>query len=385
MRPDAAADVLRLPAGIDMDDARLIDRLQRSVPLSERPFSDIAAESELTESQVIDRLGRLLETGVLTRFGPLFHIERAGGQFILAALAVPEVRYDKVSALVNALPEVAHNYRRDHALNMWFVVAAETPEAAWAACDQIEAATGLPVHAFPKEREYFVGLYLPLIPDSRQDLLAFPRAEERGGEGLPPSHTGARLRSGQATLLADRVSPHPYLPPAREGAERRPSLPLTDFDRQLIAATQAGLPLVPRPYDSVAALLGVTGAQVRGRLAELLAAGVVRRIAAVPNHYRLGYVANGMSVWDVDDARVDRLGELLGSQPAVSHCYRRPRKAGVWRYNLFAMLHGHTRDEVLAQAGHVAALLGPACRAHDVLFSSAILKKTGLRLRQPTE
>ena len=110
---------------------------------------------------------------------------------------------------------------------------------------------------------------------------------------------------------------------------------------------------------------------------------MVRRIAAVPNHYRLGYVANGMSVWDVEDAEVDRLGALIGSQPAVSHCYRRPRKAGVWRYNLFAMLHGHTREEVLAQAEQVAALLGPARRAHDVLFSSAILKKTGLRLRQP--
>ncbi|MFD1709495.1 Lrp/AsnC family transcriptional regulator [Ottowia flava] len=157
---------------------------------------------------------------------------------------------------------------------------------------------------------------------------------------------------------------------------------MSDDDRALIAATQAGLPLVARPYDSVAALLGTTGAAVRQRLADLLAAGVVRRVAAVPNHYRLGYVANGMSVWDVDDAEVDRLGELLGSQPAVSHCYRRPRKAGVWRYNLFAMLHGHSRDEVLAQAEAVAQLLGPACRAHDVLFSSAILKKTGLRLRQ---
>ncbi|MFT3780267.1 MAG: Lrp/AsnC family transcriptional regulator [Ottowia sp.] len=157
---------------------------------------------------------------------------------------------------------------------------------------------------------------------------------------------------------------------------------LTEFDRQLMAATQAGLPLVPRPYDTVAALLGCGGARVRERLAELLAAGVVRRIAAVPNHYRLGYAANGMSVWDVQDEQVDRLGELIGSQPAVSHCYRRPRKAGVWRYNLFAMLHGHTREEVLEQAEAIAALLGPACRAHDVLFSSAILKKTGLRLRQ---
>ena len=158
---------------------------------------------------------------------------------------------------------------------------------------------------------------------------------------------------------------------------------LTDFDRALIAATQGGLPLVARPYEAVGAMLGVSGEQVRQRLSSMLESGLIRRIGAVPNHYRLGYVANGMSVWDVDDSDVDRLGALIGSQPAVSHCYRRPRKDGVWRYNLFAMLHGHTREEVLAQAEQVAALLGPARRTHDVLFSSAILKKTGLRLRQP--
>ena len=346
LNPDAPIPAaVRLPAGIDLESAQLIDRLQRALPLTERPFADVARELRLNEGQVIERLDRLLSGGVLTRIGPLFHIERAGGQFILAALQVPAARYDEVAALVNALPEVAHNYRRDHELNMWFVVAAETPEAAWAACDHIEAATGLPVHAFPKEREYFVGLYLPLLSAAPQ--------------------LGADVSTAAAV-------------PTRMAAP----VALTEFDRQLIAATQAGLPVVPRPYDSVAALLGVSGEQVRQRLGELLAAGVVRRIAVVPNHYRLGYVANGMSVWDVDDAEVDRLGELLGGQPAVSHCYRRPRKPGVWRYNLFAMLHGHTRAEVLAQAEHVAALLGPACRAHDVLFSSAILKKTGLRLRQ---
>ena len=330
----------RLPAGIDLDDARLIDRLQQSLSLTERPFADVGAELRLTESDVIERLQRLLHNGVLTRFGPLFHIERAGGRFILAALQVPEARYAEVTALVNDLPEVAHNYRREHQLNMWFVVAAETPEVAWAACDRIQAVTGLPVHAFPKEREYFVGLYLPLLATA-----------ERTPRAAPP-------------------------------AQPSPALRLTEFDRELMATTQAGLPLLPRPYDNVAAMLGRSGAEIRARLAELLAAGVVRRIAAVPNHYRLGYTANGMSVWDVDDAHIDRLGELVGSQPAVSHCYRRPRKDGVWRYNLFAMLHGHTRADVLSQAEAVRALLGPACRAHDVLFSSAILKKTGLRLRQ---
>lgn len=158
---------------------------------------------------------------------------------------------------------------------------------------------------------------------------------------------------------------------------------LDDFDRALIAATQRGLPLVPRPYDAVGAQLGVPGAQVRERLAQLLETGLVRRIGAVPNHYRLGFVANGMSVWNVDDDQVDALGERIGQLPGVSHCYRRPRRLPAWPYNLFAMLHGRTRAEVKQQAVQLQHLLGNACHGHDILYSTAILKKTGLRLNTP--
>jgi DNA-binding Lrp family transcriptional regulator len=125
---------------------------------------------------------------------------------------------------------------------------------------------------------------------------------------------------------------------------------LSDADRRLVAATQGGLPLVARPYEAVGAMLGETGEAVRARLEALLASGVVRRIGAVPNHYRLGYTANGMSVWDVDDAQVDALGERIGALPGVSHCYRRPRHGAEWPYNLFAMLHGRSRAEVEQQA-----------------------------------
>ena len=157
---------------------------------------------------------------------------------------------------------------------------------------------------------------------------------------------------------------------------------LDDFDRALMAATQGGLPLVPRPYDAVGERLGVSGQQVRERLAQMLETGLIRRIGAVPNHYRLGFTANGMSVWDVDDALVDQLGERIGQLPGVSHCYRRPRRLPTWPYNLFAMLHGRTRAEVEQQAVQLRELLGTACRGHDILYSTAILKKTGLRLKE---
>lgn len=150
---------------IETADLRLIDHLHGGLPLSDRPFADVGAALGMSEDEVLARLQRLLAQGVLTRFGPLFHIERAGGRFVLAALEVPEERFDEVTAIVNALPEVAHNYRREHAFNMWFVTATDSPAAASAALARIEALTGLEVHAFPKEREFFVELRLPMQLD----------------------------------------------------------------------------------------------------------------------------------------------------------------------------------------------------------------------------
>lgn len=151
-------------------------------------------------------------------------------------------------------------------------------------------------------------------------------------------------------------------------------------DRRLMVATQAGLPRVPRPYDALGDRLGIAPEEVLRRLQRMLDCGVIRRIGAVPNHYAIGYTANGMSVWDVDDSRVDALGAQVGALEFVTHCYRRPRRLPDWPYNLFAMVHSQNRDEVAARVAQIAALLGDACRTHDVLYSSAILKKTGLRI-----
>jgi DNA-binding Lrp family transcriptional regulator len=151
-------------------------------------------------------------------------------------------------------------------------------------------------------------------------------------------------------------------------------------DRRIIAATSSGLPLVSAPYAEVAGWLGLTEGEVLARVGAMQASGVIRRVALAPNHYALGMTANGMSVWDVDDATVDDLGPQIGALDFVSHCYRRPRALPDWPYNLFAMLHGTTRDEVEEKRTKVAALLGPACRGHDILYSTRILKKTGMRL-----
>ena len=151
-------------------------------------------------------------------------------------------------------------------------------------------------------------------------------------------------------------------------------------DRRLVIATQNGLPLVARPYHQIAEAIGIPPEDVMARLTRLLESGAIRRIGAVPNHYAIGYTANGMSVWDVPDERIDELGVRVGGLDFVTHCYHRPRRLPEWPYNLFAMVHGGSRTEVLAKVVAIAEIIGTDYRSHDVLFSTAILKKTGIRM-----
>jgi DNA-binding Lrp family transcriptional regulator len=166
----------------------------------------------------------------------------------------------------------------------------------------------------------------------------------------------------------------------KQTSESGHNIHLDEIDRKIIQITQSGLPLVPRPYDDIAEKIGVSTDEVLKRMHNMQQYGIIRRIAAVPNHYALGYKANGMTVWDVPDDRIDELGKRVGALEFVSHCYHRPRYLPGWRYNLFAMVHAHTREEALGQVSRIADLLGEDCRGHDVLFSTRILKKTGMRL-----
>jgi len=152
------------------------------------------------------------------------------------------------------------------------------------------------------------------------------------------------------------------------------------LDRALVKATQGGLPLVARPYEAIARQLGIAQDEVLAGLERMLADGRIRRIGAVPNHYALGYTANAMSVWDVADEAVDALGREIGALPFVTHCYRRPRRLPDWPYNLFAMVHGRSRTDSAVKIELIRAALGPSLRAGDVLYSTRILKKTGLRI-----
>lgn len=318
----------------------LINRYQGGFPLLDtRPFRTMAKALGGDEAEVLATIRELVDDGHLSRFGPIYDASRLGGGQTLAALEVPERCFDAVSSAVNALPAVAHNYRRDHPLNMWFVVASPRQQEIAEALSRIEHDTGLRVFNFPKLHEFYLGLWLQMDSDG-----------------------------------SIRTVPVPLSSVSRPGQD------LDAVDLRIVVATQDGLPLAEDPVGVVAEQLKLDRQAIIKRLQAMLESGAIRRIGAVPNHYRLGLRGNGMTVWDVPDEMAVALGEQVGKLDFVSHSYLRPRYPGIWPYNLFAMVHGHDRNEVLEKTTRVEAILAPYCQAHDVLFSSAVLKKTGLRL-----
>ena len=278
--------------GLDDLDRAILNAAQEDLPLTHRPFAALAGRLNIDEAEVLARLRRMKEAGIITRFGPFFDAAAMGGAFCLCAMAVPEDEFETVMTKVNARPEVAHNYER---------------------------------------------------------------ADRSGRRGDRAGNRADGPSFPETARVLHRIS------------GRRMTLDRTD--RDIVAALQEGLPLVAEPYAQVAADLGMDEAVL------------IRRLDAM-NHYRLGMTANGMTVWDVEDSQVTELGALVGALPFVTHCYERPRALPDWPYNLFAMVHGATRDEVEEKRARIAALLGGACRAHDILYSTRILKKTGLRLRR---
>lgn len=316
-----------------------INQFQGGFPIAGRPFHGVAARLGMQEAVLIQTVQQLLDDQLLSRFGPLYDAARLGGGVTLAALGAPEADFERVARLVNRLPAVAHNYRREHALNMWFVVASEEEQGVDECLETIAAQTGLRVYSFPKLHEFYLGLWL-----------------EFDGEG------------GVKTV------------PVPASASAGQDWSVDTLDRRIVAATQAGLPPVVEPYAQLAANLGIAADELMRAMRRLLSAGVIRRIGAVPNHHRLGLRGNGMTVWDVPDELAMSLGERVGVLDFVSHAYLRPRYEGVWPYNLFAMVHGRDRQEVLQKSAQLRQVLGEDVRGHDVLFSTAVLKKTGLRL-----
>jgi len=347
-------------------DRAVINAFQGGFPAVERPFEPAARALrergiDMDAGELLGRIRSLDADGTLTRFGPLINAEEIGGRATLVATHAPEDRFEEIAEQVNSHDEVAHNYEREHPhLNMWFVVsvagdtaggpgtddAATARERVRAVLDAIEAETGQETYNLPKQREFRVEAKFLVdgpIPEGDVDLSAL-------GPALSPTGRTA----------------------------------LTPAELDLVLEIQDGLPLTGTPYRDVADAIDREVGWVLATIKRFEAEGKIRRIGVVPNHYALGYTENGMTVWDVPDDLVAEVGPAVASMEFVTHCYERPRHEGVWPYNFFAMTHGRTEAESQRRIEQVRETMETFWDVGeddwDTLFSTRILKKTGIRL-----
>lgn len=315
---------------LDLLDRRLLDGWQRDLPLTRRPFRSIGDALGVTEADVLVRLERLLVSGAIGRIGGICRPNTLAAS-TLASIAVPEERIDSVAAAVSAEPGVNHCYLREDAWNLWFVATAPDRAGVTAALDRIGRQTGLDV------------LDLPLVTAYHIDLGFSLEGVER---------------------------PKPIAPPAR------PDMLMLE-DRALIAQLCAGLPPVARPFAAVAGALHRPEADVLWRMRTLLAAGILTRVGLIVRHRPLGWRANAMAVWRVDEDRIDGVGGRLGAEPDVTLCYRRRPDRKYWPFNLYCMVHGRSRQETLAALDRAAKAAGLARLARRVLFSTRCFRQQG--------
>ena len=335
---------LVLPEALDATGFRLLNEWQRDFPLVSRPFARIAGEVGASEEAVLAAYRQMMAQGLVSRVGAVFAPRRLGAS-ALAALAAPPERLEEVAARVTREAAINHNYQREHRYNLWFVVTAASRAQLDEVVAGIERDTGCAVIVLPLEEEFHIDLGFDL---------------KAGGAGRR-SHAGPR--AGEPIALGN----------ADGGCE------LPAVERQLIGALQGGLALEARPFATLAARVGLTEDAVISCIARWVDEGLIRRFGVVVRHHELGLEANAMCVWDVPDAEVSALGRRLAQEAAVTLCYRRSRVLPDWPYNLFCMIHGSAREEVLAARDDLAVRLGLDRHPHAVLFSCRRFKQTGAR------
>ena len=318
---------------------RLLNDFQRDFPLTPRPFEVIAARLGVSEGVVLAELEQLIAGGKVSRVGATFVPGRIGAA-TLAAMSVPRERLQRVAELVSSHPEVNHNYEREHHYNLWFVITGPDERRVEAVVGEIErAALCGRVLSLPMLEPYHIDLGFDVSAAAGSRL--FPRRD-------------AEWTQRQAVALA----------PA---------------ERTLAAALQDGLPCVTAPYTVLAQQAGMTEAAVIATLGCWLESRVISRLGIIVRHHELGYTANAMVVWDVPDPEVRAAGRRAAAASCVTLCYQRLRALPDWRYNLYCMIHGTERDEVLGEIAALRANCDLMQYPFEVLFSRQRFKQRGAR------
>ncbi len=331
---DAASDPLT---------AQLLNEMQERFPLVAHPYATLGERIGLDESATFARATAACEAGLVRRVGPIFDTRSLGYASSLVAMRTTAEGQGRAAAVINAHRGVSHNYVREHEFNLWFTIAVPPGADIEAHVDEIRRLAGADrCWMLPTLRLFKIGMVLDM--------------------------TGKRRR--------------PRARPAYAGRERDRAIraQVDEDDRAFIRASQQDWARSPDPFMAIARVLGWDQARVIERAQALQASGHLRRFAAILNHRRAGFAANGMTAWAVPEELIDEVGRLFASYAEVTHCYLRPTYPD-WPYNIFAMLHGRTRPEVERFVRKLMTESG--LDAPQVLFSTVELKKERLRYFTP--
>lgn len=325
---------------MDIIDRRLLDQIQRSFPIEERPYAVLAERLGLREEEVLSRIATLKARRLVRQISAIFNTGALGYQSSLVAMAVPETDVERAAEVVGAYPGVSHNYLRPAPFNMWFTIAVPPGKL----LDKVVAhlgrkAGGWPTLILPAVKKYKLAVVLDVLEDAETDTVLNESSEI-----------------------------------ALEGAQ---GFQVCEQTIRLVRCLQEDLPLKPRPFHALAQNLTIGSDDLMGLIRQWLARHWIRRFAAVLNHRRVGFGANGMLVWRCEPSRIDDAGTILAAFPEVSHCYQR-QAYPQWPYNLYAMIHGKTEDECRRIAERLAQAVDIG--EYRILFSTREFKKIRLKL-----
>jgi len=321
---------------VDELDKQLLNLIQAEVPVVARPWAALAVKLGCPETEIMQRVGALKTGRAIRQISAIFDTQSLGYESSLVACQCDPHREDEVAGIINAHPGVSHNYRRDHRFNLWYTLAvAPTSQLGLAATLEIlHRQTGaLSTRPLPTLHLFKIGVEL--------DVAGTGQAGDKGA-----------VRYDHAC--------------------RQAVAPLTDLEIRYIRTMQQDLPVEPEPFAAIAGQLGVSLEELQRLTAGMKAVGRLRRFSAVLRHREIGFSANGMGIWAVPAADIQRVGEQMATYRAVTHCYRRPTYPD-WPYNIFTMIHARSRDACHAVVDQIAHETGVA--EYDVLFSTKEYKK----------
>jgi siroheme decarboxylase len=323
---------------LDETDKRLLNLLQGSFPLAERPYAEVARLAELSEDEVLRRAARLLEERIIREVTPIFDTRVLGYKSMLVAAKVDPEHPWRAAKIINSHPGVSHNYLRDHDFNIWFTIATEPGSKLGldGTLDVLQRLTGAEsVRQLPTLRLFKIRMDLEM---------------EKGTEAL-----------AAAAEAVDHKEPE--------------AIPLSELDLAVIRATQGPMEAVAEPFAPAARELGMPVRDLLDHLEDMRQRKALRRVAAILFHRRAGFSANGMGVWKVPEERILELGPRMAAYRGISHCYQRPTYPD-WPYSVFTMAHGRSKEECDAILDTIAAETG--IEERRTLYSSTEFKKIRL-------